>query len=73
MALAVTVAVFVLTAADPGATNAHPLSGLETSHGQETLSIAIAQREAQIEPDGALDDRRKPASAIGDGDHDRTL
>ena len=53
----------------------HPISDgfvrdIEPALGQQFLDIAIAQREAQIEPDRMLDDRRgKAVAAIGDFGH----
>jgi hypothetical protein len=31
--------------------------------GEEILDVSIAQREAQVEPDGVLDDNRRKAVA----------
>jgi hypothetical protein len=37
---------------------------------QEFLDVAVAEREAQIKPDGAADDaRREPVAGRGDGRH----
>ena len=40
---------------------------VETAISKEILDISIAEREAQVEPDGMLDDnRRKSVTAVGD-------
>jgi hypothetical protein len=42
--------------------------------GKEFLHVAVAQREAQVQPDGVLDDdRRKAMPTIGNRRHDRSL
>ena len=47
---------------------------VEPPLGEEFLDVAIAQGEAQIEPDRMLDDRRRKAvAAIGDLDHRASL
>ena len=50
------------------------IGNLQAPLGQEILHIAIAQGEAQVEPDRVLDDRRRKAvSAIGKWGHTEML
>jgi hypothetical protein len=47
---------------------------VEPALSKEILDISIAEREAQIEPDGMLDDnRRKSVTAVGDPDNPASL
>jgi hypothetical protein len=46
------------------------VGGLDAALGQELLDIAVAEREAQIEPDGVPDDLgRELVTCVGDGLH----
>src|SRR4051812_13416788 len=48
--------------------------GLDAALGQEFLDIAVAEREAQIEPDRVPDDfGRELATCVGDGLHRAAL
>src|SRR6516164_6096236 len=50
------------------------IGDVEPSLGEELLDIAITQGEAQVEPDGMLDDhRRKAVLAVGDFGHRASL
>src|ERR1700752_1211119 len=50
------------------------VGGVEPSLGEEFLDVAIAQHQAQIEPDRMLDDhRRKAVAATGDFGHRASL
>ena len=43
---------------------AHALVGdIEPALGKQFLDVAVAEREAQVEPDGMLDDNRRKAVA----------
>jgi hypothetical protein len=43
---------------------------IQATFGQQLLDVAVAKREAQIEPDGVADDvRREPVSGVGDRCH----
>src|SRR5262245_9581575 len=47
---------------------------VEAPLGEEFLDVAIAQREAQVDPDRMLDDRwRKAVAAVGDFSHRASL
>src|SRR4029077_11280489 len=47
---------------------------VETALGKQLFDIAIAQREAKVQPHSVLDDdRRKTMPAIGDRSHARSL
>jgi hypothetical protein len=53
----------------------HSLIGdLQAALGQKILDVAVAQSEAQIQPDRMLDDRRrKPMPMVREWSHDRIL
>ena len=47
---------------------------IQATLGKEFLHVAVAQREAQVQSDGVLDDdRQKAMPAIGNRRHDRSL
>ena len=56
--------------ADPQSELQHPapdgfVEGVEPSFGEEILDVSVAEREAQVNPDGMLDDnRRKSVTSI---------
>src|SRR5947209_20378190 len=50
------------------------MGDVEPPLGQELLDVAIAQREAEVEPNCMLDDhRRKAVTAVGDFSHRASL
>jgi hypothetical protein len=50
------------------------IADTEPPLGEEFLDVAIAQREAQVDPDRVLDDhRRKAVPTIGDFSHRASL
>ena len=45
---------------------------IEAAFCQEFLDVAVAEREAQIKPDGVADDvGREPVPGVGDGSHSK--
>src|SRR5436305_14556194 len=50
------------------------IQNVEPTFCEKFLNVAVTQREAQIEPDRVLDDRRRePVAPIGEWSHARTL